>query len=224
LPLKLLERAKADIPRIEQLEKDHPRMARLFQRGLLPYHVWEQLLEAEQVMDAEVNTVQAEAELLQKGWGQGVFSQAYQMLRKDREDELRMEQMQKEAAVLTLKFTKPSGGVVTMEADGRKITQQTPMVLPKESAAEEVSFKSEVTAEMVLGSGEDKRTFCTQIPEFVLDVEQEKQWKQIGSDAAGLRLQVRFVRKSHGAKAGFAIEQIRATVPESAKNTAIGST
>ena len=87
-----------------------------------------------------------------------------------------------------------------------------------------MSFKSEVTAEMVLGSGEDKRTFCTQIPEFVLDVEQEKQWKQIGSDAAGLRLQVRFVRKSHGAKAGFAIEQIRATVPESAKNTAIGST
>ena len=63
MPLKLLERAKADIPRIEQLEKDHPRMARLFQKGLLPYHVWEQLLEAEQVMDAEVNTVQAEAEL-----------------------------------------------------------------------------------------------------------------------------------------------------------------
>ena len=63
MPLKLLERAKADIPRIEQLEKDHPRMARLFQKGLLPYHVWEQLLEAEQIMDSEVNTVQAEAEL-----------------------------------------------------------------------------------------------------------------------------------------------------------------
>ena len=37
LPMALLERAKADIPRIEQLERDHPRMARLFQKGLLPY-------------------------------------------------------------------------------------------------------------------------------------------------------------------------------------------
>jgi len=223
MPLKLLERAKADIPRIEQLEKDHPRMARLFQKGLLPYHVWEQLLEAEQIMDSEVNTVQAEAERLQKGWGQGVFSQAYQLLRKERDDELRMEQMQREAAVLSIKFTKPSGSVVAMEADGRKITQQTPLVVRKESAAEEVSFKSEVTAELTTGAGEEKRTFCCALPELQLDVEQEKQWKQIGSDPAGLRLQVRFVRRTHGAKAGFAVEQIRATIPESAKNTAIGA-
>ena len=52
--MKLLDRAKADIPRIEQLERDHPRMARLFQKGLLPFGVWEQLLEAEQMMDTEV--------------------------------------------------------------------------------------------------------------------------------------------------------------------------
>lgn len=223
MPLKLLERAKADIPRIEQLEKDHPRMARLFQKGLLPYHVWEQLLEAEQIMDSEVNTVQAEAERLQKGWGQGVFSQAYQMLRKERDDEVRMEQMQRDAAVLSLKFTKLSGGVVTMEADGRKVTQQTPMVLRKESATEEVAFKTEVTAELSTGAGDEKRTFCCLLPELELDPAQEKQWKQIGSDPAGLRLQVRFVRRTHGAKAGFAVEQIRATIPESAKAIAIGS-
>ena len=35
LPMALLDRAKADIPRIEQLEKDHPRMARLHAKGLL---------------------------------------------------------------------------------------------------------------------------------------------------------------------------------------------
>ena len=78
----LLKRAMADIPRIEvrraaplspcagvsrplwpaqQLEKDHPRMARLFNRGLLPFGVWEQLLEAEAIMDHEVHEVQAEA-------------------------------------------------------------------------------------------------------------------------------------------------------------------
>ena len=109
LPLALLERAKAGIPMIEQLERDHPRMARLFQKGLLPSTVWEQLLEAEAIMDVEVHAIQAEAERLQVGWGQGVFSQAYQMLRKDREDEQRAEQVAKDAAVLTLTFTEPSG-------------------------------------------------------------------------------------------------------------------
>lgn len=192
-------------------------MARLFQKGLLPFHVWEQLLEAETIMDSEVNTVQAEAERLQKGWGQGVFSQAYQMLRKERDDDQRKEQLEREAAVLSLKFTKLSGGIVSLQADGRKVTQQTPMVLRKESASEEVAFKSEVSAELVTGTGDEKRTFCCTLPELELDVEQEKQWKQIGSDPAGLRLQVRFVRRTHGAKAGFAVEQVRATVPESAK-------
>ena len=66
LPMALLNRAKADIPLIEQLEKDHPRMARLFNRGLLPNSVWEQLLDAEACMDTEVHDVQAEAEKLQK--------------------------------------------------------------------------------------------------------------------------------------------------------------
>lgn len=56
-------------PRWQQLEKDHPRMARLFQKGLLPFGIWEQLMDAEAMMDTEVHSVQAEAEKLQKGWG-----------------------------------------------------------------------------------------------------------------------------------------------------------
>lgn len=220
LPLALLERAKADIPRIEQLEKDHPRMARLFQKGLLPHNVWDQLLEAESIMDTEVNSVQAEAERLQKGWGQGVFSQAYQMLRKEREEQVRAEQQARDAAVLSLEFTKLSGGVVKIDADGRKVTQQTPLVLRKASATEEVAFKSQVTAELTIGADEEKRTYCCEVPDLELDKEQDKQWKQIGSDPAGLRLQVRFVRRTKGAKAGFGVEQIRATIPEAPKATA----
>jgi hypothetical protein len=178
LPLALLERAKADIPRIEQLEKDHPRMARLFQKGLLPFPVWEQLLEAEALMDTEVNSVQAEAERLQKGWGQGVFSQAYQMLRKERDDALRAEQAAREAATLNLTFTKLSGGEVKVEAEGRKVSAQTPMVLKKECAAEEVSFKSAVTAELVSGAGEEQRTYCCEVPELELDTAQDKQVRE----------------------------------------------
>ena len=55
----LLKRAMADIPRIEQLEKDHPRMARLFQKGLLPFGIWEQLVDAEAMMDTEVNAAES---------------------------------------------------------------------------------------------------------------------------------------------------------------------
>lgn len=44
-------------------------MARLFQKGLLPFGIWEQLMDAEAMMDTEVHSVQAEAEKLQKGWG-----------------------------------------------------------------------------------------------------------------------------------------------------------
>jgi len=164
LPMALLKRAMADIPRIEQLEKDHPRMARLFQKGLLPFGIWEQLMDAEAMMDTEVHSVQAEAEKLQKGWGQGVFSQAYQMLR-------------------------------------------------KESAAEEVNFKSELMASLVVGSGDDQRTFCCKVEDLILDTEQEKQWKQLGQEASGLRLQVKFVKRTHGVKANFAIADIRATIP-----------
>ena len=99
-----------------------------------------------------MNTVQAEAERLQKGWGAGVFSQAYQMLRKDREDEVRAEAAAKEAAVLSISFTKLSGDVVTFTADGRKVTQQTQLSI-RPNAEATVAFKSEVNAELKSGAG-----------------------------------------------------------------------
>ena len=80
--------------------------------------------------------------------------------------------------------------------------------------------RRQVTAELVVGAGDEKLTYCCELPDLELDVEQEKQWKQIGSDPAGLRLQVRFVRRTKGAKAGFGVEQIRATIPEAPKATA----
>lgn len=222
LPLALLERAKSDIPLIEQLEKDHPRMARLFQKGLLPFNVWEQLLEAEQIMDTEVNSVQAEAERLQKGWGQGVFSQAYQMLRQERAEQQRAEAMAKEAAVLNLTFTKPSGGVVKITADGQRVSQQTPLKVRKEFAEEEVSFKCEVTADITIGTGDDAVTYECVNPDLQLDVNAERQWKQVGNDPNGLRLQVRFVKHTKGAHSAFRVMDVRATVPESPAAAADG--
>jgi len=217
LPVALLKRAMADIPRIEQLEKDHPRMARLFNRGLLPFGVWEQLLEAEAMMDHEVHDVQAEAEKLQKGWGQGVFGQAYSMLRRERQEEQQHAQLRREAAVLTVEFTKLSGSVVTYVADGRSVSAQTQMLLRKDSVGKEIAYKTDVKAEIVIGMGEEQKTFSCEIPEMTLDKDVDKpQWKQLGSDSTQLRLQVKFVRKNDGLKTTFSITDIRATVPASA--------
>jgi len=216
LPVALLKRAMADIPRIEQLEKDHPRMARLFNRGLLPFGVWEQLLEAEAVMDHEVHDVQAEAEKLQKGWGQGVFGQAYSMLRRERQEEKQHEQMRRDAAVLTIEFTKLSGGVVTFLADGRYLGDRTQMLLRKETpgAPKELAFKTDVKAELAIGVGEDQKTYLCEIPEMELDKDSDKpQWKQLGHDSTQLRLQVKFVRKVDGLKTTFGIGDIRVTAP-----------
>jgi hypothetical protein len=191
-------------------------MARLFNRGLLPFGVWEQLLEAEAIMDHEVHEVQAEAEKLQKGWGQGVFGQAYSMLRRERQEEKQHEQMRKDAAVLTIEFTKLSGGVVTFVADGRYLGDRTQMLLRKEAAGapKEVAYKTDVKAELVIGVGEEQKTYSCEIPEMELDKDSDKpQWKQLGHDSTQLRLQVKFVRKVDGLKTTFGIGDIRATAP-----------
>ena len=96
------------------------------------------------MMDAEVHEVQAEAEKLQKGWGQGIFGQAYHMLRKERDEEMREAQFRREAAELTIEFTHTSGDVVKMIADARNVSQQTQMVLRKDHHNQEVAFKSKV--------------------------------------------------------------------------------
>ena len=62
-------------------------------------------------------------------------------------------------------------------------------------------------------TGDDARSYCCKVDELTLDTAQEKQWKQIGSDPTGLRLQVRFVKKA-GPNGGFSVQDIRATVPD----------
>eukprot|EP00962_Isochrysis_galbana_P053532 scaffold24983_cov107-Isochrysis_galbana.AAC.7 len=165
------------------------------------------------MLDEEVHEVQAEAEKLQKGWGQGVFGQAYQMLRKERAEQEREAQEKKSASVLTIEFTQESGRVVTIEAEGRNVLQQTQMALRKESASEEVAFKSGVKATIVIGVGDDARSYKCEADELVLDKDQEKQWKQLGQDANGLRLQLKFFRSTHTLKTAFTLGDIRATVP-----------
>jgi len=214
LPRALIGRAIADIPLIHQLEKDLPRMSGLFRKGLLPHSVWEQVLEAEQAMHSEITSVMEEAERLNKGWGGRVFQEAHEVMQHEKMEQQRMEQMKKEAAVLSLQFTKLSGDVVNIQADGRKVTQKTAMSVRPEMANEELPAKCSVEAELCSGTGDTKQTFTCEASSLELDVAQEKQWKQVGRDPAGLRLQVRFLRRTHGAKAGFVIQEIRATLPE----------
>jgi len=134
------------------------------------------------------------------------------MLRKEREDEQRDLQLKQEAAELEISFTSLSGTVVTVIADGRNVTSQTQMVLRREFHAEEVPFKTNVEADLTIGTGETKRVVSCS-GELTLDKEQEKQWKQLGQDPNGLRLQIKFVRRDKGLKTGFCVNDIRATAP-----------
>ena len=114
-----------------------------------------------------------------------------------------------DAATLALTFTNLSGGVVKLTADGRKVTQQSQLVLRKECEMEEIAFKTEVVAELKMGA----RQYSCKVKELVLDAGQEKQWKQVGSNKTGLRLQVRFVKKTSGASDAFHVADVRATIP-----------
>jgi hypothetical protein len=52
---------------------------------------------------------------------------------------------------------------------------------------------------------------------------QEKQWKQLGQDANGLRLQLKFTRKAHGLKTSFTLGDVRATIPGATNGAALES-
>ena len=78
------------------------------------------------------------------------------------------------------------------------------------------SLLSSIATAARRASVQGERRYCCTVRELTLDASVEKQWKQIGSDPMGLRLQVRFVKKAHGAKVGFAVADIRATIPEEA--------
>ena len=131
-------------------------------------------------------------------------------------------QAQANAAVLSLEFTKLSGGVVKLFAEGRAVGQQTQMVLRGDCLQEEVAFKTEVFAELEVGTGDESKKFSCRVPELLLDKEQDKQWKQIGSDSTALRLQVKFVRRANGLHIGFGVADIRATIPLSGGSAAAG--
>ena len=76
---------------------------------------------------------------------------------------------------------------------------------------------------MVTGSDEEECTSSCKVPELLLNTEQDKQWKQIGQDASGLRLQCKFVRKSKGISTTFCVEDIRATAPPASASAAASS-
>ena len=81
----------------------------------------------------------------------------------------------------------------------------------------------QVTAEMKMGTGDEERTYNAVNPDLVLDANVERQWKQIGSDPTGLRLQVRFVKRTKGNHSAFQVMDVRATVPDSPALSADGA-
>ena len=59
----------------------------------------------------------------------------------------------------------------------------------QESIDEEITLQTSVDGTLTIGAGDEARTFICVQPELTLDPNVEKQWKQIGNDPLGLRLQ-----------------------------------
>merc|ERR1712216_129050 len=72
----------AAIPLIERLEKDMPGTHRVWNAGIVPRQIWDEVQDAEGMLLQEVEAVRAEANRLQKGWGDHVFPHAFQELKK----------------------------------------------------------------------------------------------------------------------------------------------
>lgn len=81
----LLRRAIAIVPYIERIEKDRPSVHRLSKNAVIPFSIVDELMEAETLLELEIKEVQAEAERLRPGWGRGVYAQAYDIVRRQRD-------------------------------------------------------------------------------------------------------------------------------------------
>jgi hypothetical protein len=81
----LLRRAMAIVPYIERVEKDRPSVRKLSQNNYIPFSIVDELQEAEGLLEQEIKDVQADAENLRPGWGRGIYAQAYDIVRRQRQ-------------------------------------------------------------------------------------------------------------------------------------------
>lgn len=69
-----------NIQRAWKLQEEKPSLAKLVGQGAVGEELWQKFLRAEEDLNAEFEFVQAEAEWIKKGWGQGIIPQANHML------------------------------------------------------------------------------------------------------------------------------------------------
>jgi len=143
-------------------------------------------------------------------------------VRGEREQKARQQKLEetekREACTLSLTFTSAADGrKLQLSADGKNVSSQTPMKLRDGGAATEVPAESQLEAMMVCGAPPEERTYTARPQPLKLDAAKEKQWLQLGSDAAALRLQVKFLSCQRAGKRVLTVGDIRATVPADAE-------
>jgi len=74
----LIKRAISDIPMILYMQDKSPGTYRLYSKAMINENAWRNFQKAEQLVCEEIEQVQQEAEEIEKGWGDQIWSHAMQ--------------------------------------------------------------------------------------------------------------------------------------------------
>jgi hypothetical protein len=90
-----MKRAIADIPMIQNIQKEAQGMGKLYSKSMCSVNQWRAYQAAEALVSSEVEQVRAEADELEPGWSDSIWKQAvnyHAMLKQKHEAELRQQQ------------------------------------------------------------------------------------------------------------------------------------
>ncbi|CAM9921434.1 unnamed protein product, partial [Choristocarpus tenellus] len=75
----LLKRAIADIPIILRMQNEGPGIYNMYQQAMIGEKEWQSFQEAEAMISEEIESVQEEADEIEKGWSQSIWPLAMQL-------------------------------------------------------------------------------------------------------------------------------------------------
>lgn len=133
-----MKRAIADIPMVQQIQKEAQGMGRLYAKSMCSVNQWRAYQAAEALVSSEVEQVRAEADEIEPGWSDVIWKQAVQyhaMLKQKHEAEVK--QQQEKAA--KLKSAASAASSSSGPAKSASAASPKPMSPEEEARAKEIA-------------------------------------------------------------------------------------
>lgn len=142
----LMNRLKAAIERLDQVQRDKPGNWKLWRGKLVSEDFWNSLLDAERLIGQEIDDCLAESDDVQPGWREHIFQQAVQLWRMDKHA-LQEKKEQKKAVLDEKKGRKHEEKMKVVEVkqqeeDRKKQERLAEKAMEKLLREEELSSKS----------------------------------------------------------------------------------